>query len=203
MTGAVVAISRSSRSIWAIAYLKRVFPAFDRLLEGRPILLIDRASSGSGHYAHGLDDDDLKEAARLSHGLTDMEDVRQATLERDGNISIVPWRDKKEMSKRARIIIGCLIAAIIVAGAGIVISARQLEPRLRDWVASTLSESLDSEVELGSVRLQLGAAAAGSREPHRSPSRPHRRAAPARREVLQCGPQANGFLGLNGRSCEG
>jgi hypothetical protein len=57
------------------------------------------------------------------------------------------------MSKRARIIIGCLIAVIIVTGAGIVISARQLEPRLRDWVVSTLSESLDSEVELGSVKL--------------------------------------------------
>ena len=57
------------------------------------------------------------------------------------------------MSKRARIIIGILVAVIISAGAGVVISARQLEPRLRDWVISTLSESLQSEVELGSVRL--------------------------------------------------
>lgn len=57
------------------------------------------------------------------------------------------------MSKRARVVIGVLIAIIIAAGAGIVISARQLEPRLRDWVVSTLSESLESEVELGSVTL--------------------------------------------------
>ena len=57
------------------------------------------------------------------------------------------------MSKRARVIIGILIAVIIAAGAGVVISARQLEPRLRDWVSSTLSQSLQSEVELGSVRL--------------------------------------------------
>jgi uncharacterized membrane protein YcaP (DUF421 family) len=35
------------------------------------------------------------EAARLSHGLCAMEDVRQATLERDGTISIVPWRDTR------------------------------------------------------------------------------------------------------------
>ena len=82
-----------------------------------------------------------------------MEDVRQATLERDGKISIVPWRGKQRMSKRARVVIGILIAIIIVAGAGIAISARQLEPRLRDWVVSTLSESLESEVELGSVKL--------------------------------------------------
>jgi hypothetical protein len=57
------------------------------------------------------------------------------------------------MRKHARAIIGVLIVIIIAAGAGLVISARQLEPRLRDWVTSTLSESLESEVELGSVKL--------------------------------------------------
>jgi uncharacterized protein involved in outer membrane biogenesis len=57
------------------------------------------------------------------------------------------------MRRRAKLIIGILVAAIVVAGIGVVISARQLEPRLRDWVTSTLSESLDSEVELGAVRL--------------------------------------------------
>jgi uncharacterized membrane protein YcaP (DUF421 family) len=46
--------------------------------------------------ANSLDEEDLKEAARLSHGLEGMEDVRQATLERDGEISIVPWRNKRE-----------------------------------------------------------------------------------------------------------
>ena len=57
------------------------------------------------------------------------------------------------MSKRTRIILGVLIAVIVVGGIGLVISARQLEPRLREWVTSTLSESLQSEVELGAVRL--------------------------------------------------
>src|SRR5687767_10558864 len=57
------------------------------------------------------------------------------------------------MRKRTRIVLGVLIALIIVSGVGLVISARQLEPRLRDWVTSTLSESLQSEVELGAVKL--------------------------------------------------
>src|SRR5688500_20086959 len=57
------------------------------------------------------------------------------------------------MRKRARVIIRILIAVIIVAGIGIVISLQQLEPRLRDWVTETLSESLQSEVELGAVKL--------------------------------------------------
>jgi uncharacterized membrane protein YcaP (DUF421 family) len=46
--------------------------------------------------ANSLDEQDLMEAARLSQGLEGMEDVRQATLERDGKISIVPWRNKRE-----------------------------------------------------------------------------------------------------------
>ena len=58
------------------------------------------------------------------------------------------------MSKRARILIGILIAVIIAAGTGIVIGARQLEPRLHDWVTSKLATSLQSEVELGRVKLQ-------------------------------------------------
>jgi AsmA-like C-terminal region len=57
------------------------------------------------------------------------------------------------MRKRTRIILGALIALIIVSGVGLVISAQQLEPRLRDWVTSTLSESLESDVELGAVKL--------------------------------------------------
>jgi hypothetical protein len=57
------------------------------------------------------------------------------------------------VSKRARIIIGILIALIIASGIGIAVSARQLEPRLREWVASRLSRSLESEVQLGAVRL--------------------------------------------------
>lgn len=57
------------------------------------------------------------------------------------------------MRKRTRIVLGVLIALIIVSGVGLVIGARQLEPRLRDWVTSTLSESLQSEVELGAVKL--------------------------------------------------
>lgn len=57
------------------------------------------------------------------------------------------------MRRRTRIILGVLIALIVVGGIGVVIAARQLEPRLRDWVTSTLSESLESEVELGAVTL--------------------------------------------------
>lgn len=93
VTGALVAIVSLVSLDMTMTYLKKAFPAFDQLLEGRPVLLIrDGQFQHAAISANGLDDEDLKEAARLSHGLDDMEDVRQATLERDGKISIVPWR---------------------------------------------------------------------------------------------------------------
>ena len=97
VAGAAVAVMSLVSLDMAISYLKKRFPAFDRLVEGNPVLLIhegklDRAALD----ANSLDTEEIREAARLSHGLEDMEDVRQATLERDGNISIVPWRHKSK-----------------------------------------------------------------------------------------------------------
>ena len=57
------------------------------------------------------------------------------------------------MRKRTRVFIGILVAVIAIAGVGVVVSFRALEPRLHDWVTSNLSKSLESEVELGDVRL--------------------------------------------------
>ena len=97
LPGAAIAIVSLVSLDMAIGYLKKMFPAFDRLLEGKPVLLIREGRiQEAAMQAHSLDNEDLMEAARLSHGLRDMEEVRQATLERDGKISIVPWRNKRE-----------------------------------------------------------------------------------------------------------
>ena len=94
---AIIAVVSLVSLDMGITYLKKVFPAFDRLIEGYPILLIhDGKVQDLALRANGLDDEDLREAARLSHGLDDVKDVRQATLERNGQISIVPWRQKME-----------------------------------------------------------------------------------------------------------
>lgn len=94
--GATVAILSLVSLDMGITYLKKIFPAFDRLIEGYPILLIyDGEERPLALRANGLDHEDLKEAARLSHGLADVKEIRQATLERDGKISIVPWHDDR------------------------------------------------------------------------------------------------------------
>ena len=95
-TAAIAILSLVSLDM-AISYLKKAFPAFDRLLEGSAVLLIREGKiQPLALQANGLDEEDLKEAARLSHGLAEMKEVRQATLERDGKISIVPWRETEK-----------------------------------------------------------------------------------------------------------
>jgi hypothetical protein len=54
---------------------------------------------------------------------------------------------------KKRIILGAVLALVVVAGAVLGLTATQAEPRLREWVISTLSHSLKSEVELGAVHL--------------------------------------------------
>lgn len=97
LASAVVAILSLVSLDMSITYLKKAVPIFDRLIEGSPILLVhDGKVQDLALRANGLDNEDLREAARLSHGLEDVKDVRQATLERDGQISIVPWRQHKQ-----------------------------------------------------------------------------------------------------------
>ena len=58
------------------------------------------------------------------------------------------------MTKRARIVGGILIGAIVAAVILIVFSVRALEPKMHDWVTENLSKALDSQIELGDVHVR-------------------------------------------------
>lgn len=59
------------------------------------------------------------------------------------------------MSRRLQIATAVVVLVTLAATAGLLISARGLEPRLHAWVTGALSESLQSEVTLGRVALKL------------------------------------------------
>jgi hypothetical protein len=59
------------------------------------------------------------------------------------------------MRRRLQIATAVLVLVTLAATAGLLIAARGLEPRLHGWVTGALSESLQSEVSLGRVALQL------------------------------------------------
>jgi uncharacterized membrane protein YcaP (DUF421 family) len=89
-TGALAILTLVSLDV-ALAHLKRLFPALDRLIEGDAVVIMaDGQLREQPMAANGLDAEDVMAAARENHGLTDLAHVREAVLEKDGKISIVP-----------------------------------------------------------------------------------------------------------------
>jgi len=71
--------------------LKGRYKKLDRLLEGTPLILVDHGIPlATRMKASHVDAEDIMEAARVSHGLERLEQIKYAVLERDGQISIIP-----------------------------------------------------------------------------------------------------------------
>ncbi|MGK6352630.1 DUF421 domain-containing protein [Parapedobacter sp. DT-150] len=71
--------------------LKIKYKKLDRLLEGTPLILVDHGKPLEGRMKEArVDAEDIMEAARISHGLEQMSQIKYAVLERDGQISIIP-----------------------------------------------------------------------------------------------------------------
>jgi uncharacterized membrane protein YcaP (DUF421 family) len=77
-----------------ISLLTRRYPAFARLTEDEPVVLM---SGGKLHQermrGERIDESEILEAAR-AHGLERLDQVRLAVLERGGTISIIPQSKK-------------------------------------------------------------------------------------------------------------
>ena len=71
--------------------LKQRFPRLDHLLEGQPVIIVNKGQLVREvmDKAH-VDEEDILNAARMLHGLENLQQIKYAILERDGNISIVP-----------------------------------------------------------------------------------------------------------------
>ena len=75
----------------ALARLKRAWPAADKLIDGRPTLLIINGKPDAHALRRsrvGLDE--IMIAARSQHGLERLDQVKHAVLESDGDLSIIP-----------------------------------------------------------------------------------------------------------------
>jgi uncharacterized membrane protein YcaP (DUF421 family) len=64
-----------------------------RLAEGEPVVLIaDGRVLADRLRACGVDTSDVMQAARSTHGLERLEQIRYAVMEKDGSISVIPRR---------------------------------------------------------------------------------------------------------------
>ena len=89
-SGALAVLTLVSVDV-ALSHLKRLFPTLDRLIEGDAVVIMTNGQLRERPMqANALDVEDVMAAARENHGLTDLANVREAVLEKDGKISIVP-----------------------------------------------------------------------------------------------------------------
>ncbi len=73
--------------------LKRWSKKADMILEGVPVLLIDKGTLLKENMKRErVDEEDIMAAARELRGLESLDQVKYAVLERNGTISIIPWR---------------------------------------------------------------------------------------------------------------
>ena len=76
----------------ALSFLKMRFPAIERWLEGVPVVVVDNGRLRRDRMARArIGEDDLLVAARRTHGLENLGQVKHAVLEANGEISIIPW----------------------------------------------------------------------------------------------------------------
>jgi len=73
-----------------LATLKQVFPRLEAVLDGQPVIVVER-----GQLLHRamqksrVDKEDILSAARKQQGLERLDQIKYAILERDGTISII------------------------------------------------------------------------------------------------------------------
>lgn len=73
------------------AFAKQKSKLFERIVDGQPsLILIDGKPVKKQLERSRIDEDDILEAARKTHGIGTLDQIRHAILERDGHISIIP-----------------------------------------------------------------------------------------------------------------
>ena len=90
INGAIVVATLIGLNI-LMSLLKQRSKWFDRLLDDIPlVIVVDGKPLKDRMDKSRVDEDDVLDAARETHGLEHMEQIRHAILVRDGKISIIP-----------------------------------------------------------------------------------------------------------------
>lgn len=72
--------------------IKKPFRMFGKIVEGTPLIIVDHGKPLKDRMSKSnVDEQDVMQAARANLGLEKMEQVKYAVLEKDGNISIIPF----------------------------------------------------------------------------------------------------------------
>jgi uncharacterized membrane protein YcaP (DUF421 family) len=90
--GAIVVTTLIGLNI-LMSWLKQRYKTIDRLFDDIPLVIVADGKLLKDRMVRArVDEDDVLDAARESHGLERLDQIRHAILERDGEISIIPRR---------------------------------------------------------------------------------------------------------------
>jgi len=91
VTNAILVITTLFLTDVAATWLKNRSERFDRLIDGLPVLLMERGQLLHPNLdEHRINVNDILEEARRDHGLRSLDDIDYAVLERSGDIAIIP-----------------------------------------------------------------------------------------------------------------
>jgi uncharacterized membrane protein YcaP (DUF421 family) len=92
LTNAIVVIVSLILIDIILSLIRQRWNAVDRWFEGVPMVLIDNGRLLKDRLDRArVDENDILEAARRLRGLENMSQIRYAVLEKDGNITIIPF----------------------------------------------------------------------------------------------------------------
>lgn len=91
LVGCFVMVCTLVAADFVFSKLKDYSNWFSTISDGAPLIIVDHGKPLKRRMKKGkIDESDILEAARLTHGLERMDQVKYAVLERDGSISIIP-----------------------------------------------------------------------------------------------------------------
>jgi uncharacterized membrane protein YcaP (DUF421 family) len=90
VNGALLVITLVGTNI-GLSLLKLNFPTLEKWLDGRPFVIVENGKCFKDRMNKArVDEGDILEAARETHGLENMGQIKYAILERGGMITIIP-----------------------------------------------------------------------------------------------------------------
>lgn len=91
ITNAIVVIFTLVGLDVALSFIKQRFKSVERLVEGVPLVILENGKPLIERMTRSrIDEEDILAAGRSSHGLTRLDQIKYAVLERSGGISIIP-----------------------------------------------------------------------------------------------------------------
>jgi uncharacterized membrane protein YcaP (DUF421 family) len=92
ITGAFILITTLIGADLIFSQIKNRFDWFEKVAEGMPMIIVDHGKPLQKRMAKTrVEEEDILEAARNKHGLERMDQIKYAVLEKNGDISIIPF----------------------------------------------------------------------------------------------------------------